>query len=66
MCTVCVHFLLFIKMSLLHFPLSLAVLPKAVSNELVFMQVTADPVSMIQEKFFVLMVCEILGLFLSP
>jgi len=43
-----VHFLFFIKMSILQFSLILKFFLKAISKELMFMQVTADPVSIIQ------------------
>ena len=47
--TVCVHFLFLIKMSVLHsFKFFSFVLPNAVSKALMFMQVTADPVSIFQ------------------
>ncbi len=48
-CTVCVHFLFFIKMSVLKsFWFFSFVLPTAVLNALMFIQVTADPVSIFQ------------------
>ncbi len=51
--TVCVHFLFFTKMSVLNsFCLSFFVLPNAASKALMFIQVTADPVSIFQWKFF--------------
>jgi hypothetical protein len=64
--TVRVHFLLLMNMSIFYLSLIFKVFPKAVSNELMFMQVTADPVSITQDTFLLSTLPEILGLDLSP
>ncbi len=64
--TVRVHFLLLMNMSIFYLSLIFKVFPKAVLNELMFMQVTADPVSITQDKFLLSTLPEILGLDLSP
>jgi hypothetical protein len=61
-----VDFLPLMKMSILHFSFIGKVFPKAISKELMFMQVTEDPVYITQEKFLFPVRLKILDFALSP